>query len=122
MFFGMKISFWMSFCLIIENTVTALFNLWSAIHSSLFSNIKCSSVAGPIFWFYISQSNFLSLKQTLNFFNLGINWHMDFVCLTMLHKHVHMLECLKVEKKICTKVIERKIKVLQWNLSSIHSI
>lgn len=43
---------------------------------------------------------------------------MDFVCLTILHVHVHILECLKMEEKICTKIIGKKIIVL-WNVSRI---
>lgn len=45
---------------------------------------------------------------------------MEFVCLTMLHKHVYMLECLKIEEKICTKVIGKKTVVLQWHVSSTY--
>ena len=56
----------MPFCLIIESTQISLFNLWSAIHSSLFSSISDPCV--PI----IPFTDFTYLSQTSSLFKVNI--------------------------------------------------
>jgi len=64
--FWNKEIFWMPFCLIIESTQISLFNLWSAIHSSLFSSISDPCV--PI----IPFTDFTYLSQTSSLFKVNI--------------------------------------------------